>query len=102
ANLGIGAALIGNIYLDNVPLDGNVPMLGEQWKELTMHAIREGDRLGVDIGLFNGPGWSQSGGPWNNEQNSMRYLTSTEVQVTGGKKIHVKLTKPKEGFQDVS
>ena len=28
------------------------------------HAIREGGRLGVDIALFNSPGWSQSGGPW--------------------------------------
>lgn len=103
ADIGIGAALIGNIYLDDIPAEeGEVPMLSEEWKELTLHAIREGGRLGVDIGLFNSPGWSQSGGPWNDESNSMRYLNSTEFQVTGGRKISMQLTKPTEDFQDVS
>lgn len=85
AGLGIGAAFIGNIYLDDIVAEeGEVPILSTEWKELTQHAIREGNRLGVDIGLFNSPGWSQSGGPWNDESNSMRYLTSSEIQVQGG------------------
>ena len=28
-----------------------------------VHAVNEGKRIGVDIGVFNCPGWSQSGGP---------------------------------------
>lgn len=101
SKIGIGAALIGNIYLDNVE-EGKVPMLSEKWKELTEHAIREGGRLGVDIGLFNSPGWSQSGGPWNDTSNSMRYLTSTEKIIEGGKEINIQLTKPTPDFEDVS
>ena len=31
-------------------------------KNTLQHAVREGTRLGVDIGLFNGPGWSEAGG----------------------------------------
>lgn len=102
ANLGIGAALIGNIYLPNQPEDGKVPMLSEEWKELTQYAIREGGRLGVDIGLFNSPGWSQSGGPWNDVSNSMRYLTSSEFKVEGGDSISMQLTTPSVDFEDVS
>ena len=103
AELGIGAALIGNIYLDNFGMvEGEVPVLSPEWKELIQHAIREGDRLGVDIGLFNSPGWSQSGGPWNDESNSMRYLTYTELNVQGGKRIEKKLETPTDDFEDVS
>lgn len=102
AGVGIGAALIGNIYLTNKNKDGKVPMLSEEWKELTQHAIREGGRLGVDIGLFNSPGWSQSGGPWNDESNSMRYMTSSEIKVKGGKNVIIKLAQPTEDFEDVS
>lgn len=102
ARVGIGAALIGNIYLPDVREDGKVQMLSEEWKELTRHAIREGGRLGVDIGLFNSPGWSQSGGPWNTESNSMRYLTSSEVEVQGGRRIELQLTAPTADFEDVS
>jgi hypothetical protein len=43
----------------------------------------EADRLGIEIGLFNCPGWSQSGGPWITPDRSMRNLVSTELRVTG-------------------
>lgn len=102
ADLGIGAALIGNIYLDDVPEDGKVEVLGDEWEKLTQHAIREGARLGVDIGLFNSPGWSQSGGPWNDSKNSMRYLTSEEITVSGPSTLSRKLKLPADDFQEVS
>ncbi len=104
AEVGIGAALIGNIYLDRVPMEdqGQVPMLSEEWKRLTQHAIREGARLGVDIGLFNSPGWSQSGGPWNDTGNSMRFLASQATVVTGPGKFSGLLTPPEGDFSDVA
>src|SRR5690606_18208196 len=57
--------------------------------------------LGIEIGLFNSPGWSQSGGPWVKPQQAMRYLASTETQITGGKEIAIQLPKPEGDFQDV-
>ena len=57
---GIGAALIGNINPSGK--DGKVPMLSDNWWSHMVHAVEEGKRIGVDIGVFNCPGWSQSGG----------------------------------------
>lgn len=101
ARVGIGQALIGNIGLDEVP-SGKVNILSEEWWQLTEFAIREGKRVGVNIGLFNCPGWSQSGGPWVKTSEAMRYLVSSEITVDGGRKISQQLTAPKDTFQDVA
>ncbi len=96
---GIGTALIGNI---NPPeQDGKVPLFSDLWWDCMVHAVNEGKRLGVDIGTFNCPGWSQSGGPWVKPEMAMRYLTYSETIVQGPGKITQKLPKPKNEFQDI-
>ncbi len=95
---GIGAAFIGNI--NPAGKDGKVPMLSEDWWSHMVHAVTEGKRVGVDIGIFNCPGWSQSGGPWVTSEMAMRYLTFSETKVTGPNKIDIKLVQPKKEFQD--
>jgi len=99
--VGIGEALIGNIFLDNQPA-GRIKVLSEEWWQLIEHAIREGGRVGVNIGLFNCPGWSQSGGPWIKPEQTMRYVISSETRVTGPKKFSEKLVAPKDQFQDIA
>ncbi|WP_142785496.1 glycosyl hydrolase [Changchengzhania lutea] len=96
---GIGGALIGNI--NPAEKDGKVPMLSEEWWEHMVHAVEEGKRIGVDIGAFNCPGWSQSGGPWVKPDMAMRYLTYSEIKAEGGTKIELELVKPTDEFQDV-
>ena len=81
ARVGIGKALIGHISPGNQR--GNVRILSDPWWEMVEHAVWEGQRLGVDIGFFNGPGWSQSGGPWINKDQAMRYVVSHEIQLNG-------------------
>ncbi|WP_319503376.1 glycosyl hydrolase [uncultured Draconibacterium sp.] len=95
---GIGAALIGNINPEGV--DGKVPLFSDEWWECMVHAVTEGHRIGVDIGVFNCPGWSQSGGPWVKSQMAMRYLTFSETKITGPGKTKVQLVQPAEEFQD--
>lgn len=100
ARVGIGEAFIGNIGLDDIPY-GKVPVLSEEWWSLVEHAIREGKRVGVNIGMFNSPGWSQSGGPWVKSTEAMRYLVTTETRVRGGAPVVVKLPRGADRFQDV-
>ncbi len=100
-SLGIGAALIGNIFLPEVPR-GRVPVLSEEWYGMLGHAIREGRRLGIDIGLFNGPGWVQSGGPWVDSTMAMRHLAWSSRRVKGPALFSDQLEQPASAFQDVA
>jgi len=81
ARVEIGKALIGHVSPGNER--GKIRILSEPWWDMVEHAVREGQRLGVDIGFFNGPGWSQSGGPWIGKNQSMRYVVSHEIRVSG-------------------
>ena len=101
AKVGIGEAFIGNIGLSTVPY-GKVKVLSKEWWELTRFAITEGQRLGVDIGIFNSPGWSQSGGPWIKPTQAMRYMVATEITIDGGKSVQIKLPKANEEMQDMA
>jgi hypothetical protein len=100
AEAGIGEALIGNIGNEGMPY-GKVSILSEEWWQHIEHAIREGKRLGVDIGLFNCPGWSQSGGPWIKDTEAMRYIVFSEVEVEGGENVKLKPPKPGKTYQDI-
>lgn len=97
---GIGSVFIGNI--NPAEKDGKVPLFSDLWWDCMVHAVNEGKRLGVDIGVFNCPGWSQSGGPWVEPGMAMRYLSYSETVVQGPGKISQELAKPQEEFQDVT
>ncbi|MBI2929896.1 MAG: glycoside hydrolase family 2 [Verrucomicrobia bacterium] len=101
ARVGIGEAFIGNVDV-NEKSRGPVKVLSEEWWGLVEHAIREGGRLGVNIGLFNCPGWSQSGGPWVKPEQTMRYVAVSETRVQGPAQFARKLPVPKEPFQDLA
>lgn len=97
---GINRAFIGNIGLRDIPY-GKVKMLSEEWWEILHAALKKATELNIEIGIFNSPGWSQSGGPWIKPEEAMRYLTSSELRVKGPLKLSQKLEKPADPFQDV-
>ncbi|MBP1646859.1 MAG: glycoside hydrolase family 2 [Bacteroidetes bacterium] len=101
ARLGIGRAYIGNIGLDEVPY-GNVKLFSDQWWKVLRTALRTAAKVGVEIGMFNSPGWSQSGGPWVTPGTSMRYLATAEFHVKGPGKRRIDLHVPYDHFQDVA
>jgi hypothetical protein len=76
---GIRLAMIGNIEGG-----GPVKMFSPEWNALTRHALSEASRLGIEIYMFNSPGWSQSGGPWIKPEQSMRRVIWNEIPAQGG------------------
>jgi len=101
--VGIGTAMIGIIGGVNGAKATLEPKpLTDAWWGNIVHAVKEGGRLGIDIGFFNSPGWSQSGGPWVRPEQAMRYLAQTEIRVTGPRKFREKLTAPAADFQQVA
>lgn len=100
--VGINRAFIGNIGLgpNDIPY-GNVKLLSDEWWDIMHTALKKATELDIEIGIFNGPGWSQSGGPWVTPGQSMRYLAVSELSVTGPLALSTKLEKPDGDFQDV-
>ena len=97
---GINRAFIGNIGQDDVPY-GNVKRLSEEWWDILHAALKKATELDIEIGIFNSPGWSQSGGPWVKADQAMRYLASSETRAKGPQKFNAKLVQPTDSFQDV-
>ena len=89
---GVGGffAYDGSTYLPAGP----AAYLQPHWRELMTHAIREANRLGLDAGMQNGPGWSSSGGPWITPERSMQQLVWTETTVRGGGLVDLALARP--------
>lgn len=100
--VGINRAFIGNIGLSpqEAPY-GKVKIFTDEWWDIMHTALKTATELNIEIGLFNSPGWSQSGGPWIKPEQAMRYLTYSEVKVKGPKKLQQHLTEPTKDFQDV-
>ena len=78
---GIGYALFLEVNV-GVPR-GKVDLLSPEWRELHAHAIREAERLGIQIIMGSGPGWAGSGGPWVTPQQSMAHLVASSTEVRG-------------------
>ncbi|MCB0664789.1 MAG: hypothetical protein KDC80_03160 [Saprospiraceae bacterium] len=97
-SLGIGAALIGNVFIPNIKR-GTVPVLSDEWYGDLRFALQEGSRLGIDIGIFNGPGWVQSGGPWIDSSMAMRYLVCRDTIFSGGDLVNASKLEIREGQQ---
>ena len=101
--VGIGEGYIGVISgQSGTPARGASKALTDEWWGYIEHAMREGTRLGVDVGLFNSPGWSQSGGPWVKPSQSMRYVALPETRLRGPQRFEGKLPPPPGEFQDLA
>lgn len=83
---GITRAYIGNIGKE-VKLYGDVKIFTPAWWDAVHTALKTATELGIEIGMFNCPGWSQSGGPWIKPEQSMRYLAATDKRVKGPQRL---------------
>lgn len=81
ARVGLGGAQIFNAGA-GIPA-GPVGFLTPEWRELMKHTAKEATRLGLELCLHNCPGWSSSGGPWNQPENAMQQITISETRVKG-------------------
>lgn len=79
---GITRAYIGNIDIGGDSY-GKVKIFTDEWWEAVHAALKTATDLDIEIGMFNSPGWSQSGGPWVKSEQSMRYLATTDMEVKG-------------------
>ena len=74
--VGITRAFIGNQATDDLPY-GDVKLFSDEWWDITHQAMKTATDLDIELGMFNCPGWSQSGGPWITPEQSMKYVEFT-------------------------
>ena len=97
---GINRAFIGNIGIDGIPY-GDHKLLSSEWWEVLHAALKKATELNIEIGIFNSPGWSQSGGPWVKSSQAMRYLASSDTIVAGPGRMQLALPSVGKDEQDV-
>jgi len=75
-----------------IPAGG--PFLGDQSVVLIKHALSEGRRLNMKIGLIASSGWN-AGGSWVSPEWASKALYFSETQAEGAKKLTIDLPFPK-------
>jgi len=90
---GIGGLLVMEVNV-GIP-QGPVKFMSAEWRRLFKHAVAEAERLGLEITLNAGPGWTGSGGPWVKPEQSMQHLVASATDIRGPAKFSAALPRPK-------
>src|SRR5512133_84085 len=67
--------------------------MSPEWMELYKHAVKEADRIGIELSVNLGSGWNP-GGPTITPEFAMKKIVWSEVDVTGGTAISIELPQP--------
>lgn len=73
--------------------DPSVTILGDKWTDLMKFSLDECQRLGMDFGTHNCPGWSSSGAPGIEVEDSMQKLIWSKTTVRGNSSKGVTIPK---------
>ncbi|MDX9880453.1 MAG: glycosyl hydrolase [Prolixibacteraceae bacterium] len=63
------------------------------WMELYQHAVKEADRIGIELSVNVQSGWNP-GAPSITPDMALKKLVYTETKVKGGQKVHIELSQP--------
>jgi hypothetical protein len=90
---GIGGAILLEID-QNIPR-GNTLMMSQEWVDHFKFIHEEASRLGIEITLNSGPGWTGTGGPWIKPEDAMQFIIADTMSITGGREVKVQLPQAK-------
>jgi hypothetical protein len=95
---GFGGAVLFDANGASQDGNGTVPhgptFFSPEWRELYKHTLREADRLGLEISLNIQSGWNLGGPVVTKEDAAKKYVWS-EIKISGGTNLEVKLPPPK-------
>jgi len=90
---GIGGVVICEVNV-GIPR-GPIEIMSAEWRQLFKHVVREAERLGLEITLNAGPGWTGSGGPWVKPEQSMQHIVAAAIETAGPGRFDAALPRPK-------
>jgi len=76
--------------------------MSQAWMELFKHAVKEADRVGIELSLNVQSGWNP-GGPAITPEYAMKKIVWSEVNVNGRNPINMELPQPEANllYQDI-
>lgn len=94
---GYSGAIIFDAGSPKFPVEKKIPagpiFMSPEWMELYQHAVREADRLKIELSLNVQSGWNP-GAPSIVPEMALKKLVYTETQIKGGKAVQVELPQP--------
>jgi hypothetical protein len=72
------------------------------WWEMVQFAAEESERLGMDFGMHNCPGYETSGGTWITPEHSMQDIIWSEQKIKGNRSVSIKLKKPETDLRSTN
>lgn len=101
-DVGINGAII--LDVDQYSPEGTTVFGHEKWITVYKHAVNTAERLGMQLGINNGPGYFGTGGSWIEPEYGLQWVVSSETYITGGKKYNIKLKSPGQGldYKDIA
>jgi hypothetical protein len=90
--VGIGGVIIMEVNV-GIP-QGSVKFMSPEWRQHFKYVVAEAERLGLQITLMTGPGWTGSGGPWVTPEQGMQHLVTSTTTVSGPKHFEDVLPRP--------
>ena len=84
-----------SIAIDPV-VDKRLVYMDEGWQDAFKLAVHMADSLGMSFGIASSPGWSSTGGPWVSQEDAMKQLVWSSVDVEQG---HFSGTLPKPEYK---
>lgn len=69
--------------------------MSPEWMELYKHAVKEADRVGIELSVNIQSGWNP-GGPSITPEMAMKKIVWSEVDVVGGKPVSIELPQPEK------
>jgi len=90
---GIGGVLLFNAGGPAGKMPSGPDFMSPEWRELVKHAVREADRLGLEVSLNLCSGWD-AGGPWITDETASHHYVQAELNLTGPLKFSGKPPQP--------
>jgi hypothetical protein len=90
---GVGGVLLFDAGMPAGPMPSGPKFMSPEWRDLFKHALREADRLGIEVSVNLCSGWD-AGGPWITPEHASKQFTQTEISVAGPRNFSAVLPQP--------
>lgn len=90
---GIGGVLLFNAGMPAGPTPSGPDFMSRGWRDTVQHAVREADRLGLEVSINLCSGWD-AGGPWITDDTAAHHYAQADLVLKGPQSFSGKLPHP--------